>query len=249
MDCFGYQKIGVWVMKKLDKSAMEKRSFHPAKYAPVKNTLLKTEGLERLWDKIAVRFNLTEPQLLAMQDFYQILAQESQKHNLIGYKTFPEVLSNLFSDSLEVAKHIDFSNVNCVADVGTGAGFPALVLKIIMPEKQFYLIEVSKKKIDFLNLVISKLGLKNIDIIEMDWRTFCHKNDIKIDLFLSKAAFGEKELCRVFKPYSLCQDSKFVYWASSQWDCDKEFVKYLKESLEYKINSKVRKFAVFSKPL
>ena len=93
--------------------------------------------------------------------------------------------------------------------------------------------------------VINQLGLTNIEISPLDWRTFLRTTEGEIDLFVTRAALDEVELARMFRGNCPYRTSELVYWASNDWECDSKVVEYLKVLHPYKNNRKDRKLALF----
>ena len=108
--------------------------------------------------------NISDKQLDQLYMYYEILKEESSKMNLTSITEIEEVYIKHFYDSILLAKTIEISNKTLV-DVGTGAGFPGLVLKIIEPSLKLTLIEPTTKRCNFLNKVISKLNLDDVVVI------------------------------------------------------------------------------------
>ncbi len=132
--------------------------------------------------------------------FTDLLLKYNKVHRLSGAKNEQDVEKNI-EDSLYPINFIDFKNIKKVVDIGTGAGFPGMILAIALPEVHFTLVEPLMKRTAFLHLVKSTYGLQNIDIImsrledmepfEADLITSraVMKTDMLIDL--SKAFIGE----------------------------------------------------------
>lgn len=96
-----------------------------------------------------------------MMDFLEMLYEKNQVMNLTAIRDKEGMLEKHFIDSLLLTKVIKDEEKSFI-DVGTGAGFPGLVLAIFYPEKNFLLVDSVRKKIEFINEVIEKLGLKNV---------------------------------------------------------------------------------------
>lgn len=96
--------------------------------------------------------------------FTDLLLKYNKVHRLSGAKNAKEVEKNI-EDSLYPIKFIDFENIKKVIDIGTGAGFPGMILAIALPEVHFTLVEPLMKRTAFLHLVKSTYGLQNVDII------------------------------------------------------------------------------------
>ena len=108
---------------------------------------------------------VTEEKLEKLNQYYELLIEWNEKINLTAITSKKEVYLKHFYDSLTLNKIIDLSKVTSLADVGTGAGFPGLVLKIFFPEIHITLIDSLNKRIEFLKIVIEKLNLDNIEVI------------------------------------------------------------------------------------
>lgn len=96
-----------------------------------------------------------------MLDFLELLYEKNQVMNLTAIRDKEGMLEKHFIDSLLLTKVIK-DEEKLFIDVGTGAGFPGLVLAIFYPEKNFLLVDSVRKKIEFINEVIEKLGLENV---------------------------------------------------------------------------------------
>ena len=107
----------------------------------------------------------TEEQLQKLEKFYQLLIEWNQKINLTRIIEKEDVYLKHFYDSLTIVKEVDFSKVNTLCDVGTGAGFPGIVLKIFYPNLKITLIDSLLKRVNYLNEIIKELELKDIEAI------------------------------------------------------------------------------------
>ena len=96
-----------------------------------------------------------------MLDFLELLYEKNQVMNLTAIRDKEGMLEKHFIDSLLLTKVIKDEEKSFI-DVGTGAGFPGFVLAIFYPEKNFLLVDSVRKKIEFINEVIEKLGLENV---------------------------------------------------------------------------------------
>ena len=95
-------------------------------------------------------------------NYLELLYEKNQVMNLTAIRDKEGMLEKHFVDALFLTKVIN-DNEKSFIDVGTGAGFPGLVLAIFYPEKQFLLVDSVRKKIEFINEVIEKIGLKNVE--------------------------------------------------------------------------------------
>jgi 16S rRNA (guanine527-N7)-methyltransferase len=138
--------------------------------------------------------------------------------------------------------------INAIADVGSGGGFPGLPLKIKFPHLSVVLIEVNHKKVEFLETIVRKLKLDNVTISDLDWRTFLRTTSFPIDLFVSRASLHTDELVRLFKPGCIYNSSRLVYWASQEWEAGKKEIPYVKSEYSYTLGMKKRKYVLLGLP-
>ena len=111
-------------------------------------------------EKMNIR--LTDDQKSQFDLYYELLIEWNRVMNLTGITDYDEVNLKHFTDSLTISRIIDTAQINTLIDVGTGAGFPGIPIKIAFPHIKVYLLDSLNKRIKFLNEVINKLGLKNI---------------------------------------------------------------------------------------
>ena len=111
-------------------------------------------------EKMNIR--LTDDQKSQFDLYYELLIEWNRIMNLTGITDYDEVNLKHFTDSLTISRIIDMAQINTLIDVGTGAGFPGIPIKIAFPHIKVYLLDSLNKRIKFLNEVIKKLGLKNI---------------------------------------------------------------------------------------
>nr|WP_240627410.1 16S rRNA (guanine(527)-N(7))-methyltransferase RsmG [Thermoflavimicrobium daqui] len=116
--------------------------------------------------------SLTEEQLSQFEVYYQHLVETNQWMNLTAITDHHEVYVKHFYDSLTIIRHIPIKQIQTVIDIGTGAGFPGIPLKIAFPHIRLVLLDSLKKRIGFLQEVVNKLNLKQVDCIHgraEDW--------------------------------------------------------------------------------
>ncbi|MGM9808388.1 MAG: 16S rRNA (guanine(527)-N(7))-methyltransferase RsmG [Bacilli bacterium] len=104
---------------------------------------------------------VTDEMILKFQKYLDLLMEWNQKINLTALKTEEEIIEKHFYDSLLMAEEIKFDDQSLL-DVGTGAGFPGIPLKIVFEDLFVTLLEPTLKRVNFLDIVIKELGLKKI---------------------------------------------------------------------------------------
>lgn len=140
-----------------------------------------------------LNITITEEQLKKLDKYYNLLIEENKKYNLTNITQKEDVYLKHFYDSLTIVKTIKLNN-QYICDIGTGAGFPGIVLKIIFPNLKLDLLDATLKKCSFLNLVIRELSLKEIDVINARAEEYAKTNREKYDVVISRAVANLKHL-------------------------------------------------------
>ena len=122
--------------------------------------------------------NLTEEQLNKLDQFYNLLIEWNEKINLTRITAKEDVYLKHFYDSLTLAKVIDLSTKETLCDIGTGAGFPGIVLKIVYPNLKITLVDSLQKRVNYLNTIIKDLQLENIQAIHTRGEDLHDKYDV-----------------------------------------------------------------------
>lgn len=208
---------------------------------------METNNTEILWKSFQDKYQLNNEQLNQFKKYAALLYEWNQKINLTAMDNQEDIINYHFDDSLAVTKFVDFNKLKAVSDIGTGAGFPGIPIKIKYPNLKVVLIEVTQKKINFLNLVIKELNLENIEVYPLNWLTFLRKTDYKIDLFFARASLQTDELLKVYARDSNYKNSQLIYWASIKWEPSVEDSSYLKKIEKYKVGEKERQLIFFDK--
>ena len=209
-----------------------------------------TSDVQKLsrWHAFISEYNLSSLQSEQFQTYLKMVQEYNELINLTAITDTENIIASHFQDSLVLSKFIDCNKLTMIADVGTGGGFPGIPLKIAFPHLRVILIEVTKKKIEFLNTVIDTLKLEGIEVRDMDWRTFIRKTDEPIDLFISRASLHTDELMRMFKGNCVYRTRQLVYWASQEWQLTSVEKPYFVKEVAYTIMQKKRRFIFFAYP-
>ena len=141
---------------------------------------------------------LTSQQLEKLNQFYELLISWNQKMNLTRITEKDDVYLKHFYDSLTLSKVIDLNQDLTLCDVGSGAGFPGIVLKICFPNLKITLLDSLQKRVNYLNEIIKELDLKNIEAIHTRAEDYAKQNREKFDIVTARAVANLKilsELC------------------------------------------------------
>lgn len=135
--------------------------------------------------------------------YYELLVEWNSFMNLTAITEFDDVFKKHFIDSISLIKAFDISKDVSVIDVGTGAGFPGLALKIAYPQMKITLLDSLNKRIQFLNEVIDQLGLKDIDTVHGRAEDFAKPGKLreKYDLCVSRAVANLSTLSEYCLPF------------------------------------------------
>lgn len=121
------------------------------------------ERLQSKAEQLGIR--LSEKQLEQFQSYYERLIEKNKVMNLTAITEYEEVVDKHFVDSILLGSVKELSGKKRVIDVGTGAGFPGIPLKIVYPELEITLLDSLNKRVKFLNEVIEELGLTGIQAV------------------------------------------------------------------------------------
>ena len=108
---------------------------------------------------------VTEEEISKLEKYADLLKEWNEKINLTAITDKEQVFLKHFYDSLTICKIIDLTDVKSLCDLGTGAGFPGIVLKIFFPNLKLTLVDALNKRINFLDIVVHKLGLENVTLV------------------------------------------------------------------------------------
>lgn len=134
-----------------------------------------------------LNIELTDIQETQFEVYYQFLIEYNNITNLTRITEKEEVYYKHFYDSLTIVKSLDLSEIESVCDMGSGAGFPSIPLKIIYPHLHITIVDSLNKRITFLNQLIEKLNFEHVDMIHDRVETFALKHQMKYDLVTARA--------------------------------------------------------------
>lgn len=154
-------------------------------------------------DLKAFSLRLTDQQICQFLRYYEMLVEWNQVMNLTGITEYGEVLKKHFIDSLSLVKIYDTSRECSVIDVGTGAGFPGLALKIAFPQMKVTLLDSLNKRIRFLDAVIAELGLEGVTAVHGRAEDYARPDQLReqFDLCVSRAVANLSSLSEYCIPF------------------------------------------------
>ncbi len=156
---------------------------------------------------------IPESQAVQFEKYFKILIETNKVMNLTAITEFKAVVEKHFLDSALLSKYIDFREVKSMIDVGTGAGFPGIPLKILYPQLKVTLLDSLNKRIQFLQNVVDKLGLSDVELIHGRAEDFGRNPAYReqYDLCVSRAVANLSTLSEYCTPFIRCGGTFAAY--------------------------------------
>lgn len=174
-------------------------------------------------DKFAAGLNdigimLTDGQIQQFLTYYEMLVEKNKVMNLTAITDYDEVIEKHFLDSLQIAKYVEL-NGKALIDIGTGAGFPGIPLKIAFPQLKVVLLDSLNKRIKFLDEVIHELGLQNVETLHGRAEDYGKHVDYReqFDFCVSRAVANLSSLSEYCIPF-VKKDGYFIPYKSGNID-------------------------------
>ncbi len=199
----------------------------------------KEEFLKIAFSKIEESgIKITEEKVEKLYEYKNLLLEWNDKINLTAIVDDYEIIIKHFVDCLECTKVI--SDEANIIDVGTGAGFPGMVLAIYYPEKQFTLLDALNKRLIFLQEVVDKLNLKNVNIVHGRAEEVARKDEFKevYDASVSRAVANLPVLLEYVSPF-VKVDGKCIVMKGDNVDEEIKLAQNALNTLKLKVKSKV----------
>ena len=167
-------------------------------------------------DLTVLGVKLIDEQVQQFIQYYEMLVEWNQVMNLTAITEYDDVMKKHFVDSVSLIKALDVNKSATVIDVGTGAGFPGLALKIAYPNLQVTLLDSLNKRIQFLDAVIEKLELTGVETVHGRAEDFAKPDKLreKFDLCVSRAVANLSTLSEYCMPF-VKKDGCFVSYKAA----------------------------------
>lgn len=145
--------------------------------------------------------NITEEIMNKFDTYINFLIEYNEHTNLTAIKDYESILLKHFFDSLMLEHYFDFKNTKRILDIGTGAGFPGMILAIMHPKIEVTLLDSNNKKLKFLELLAEKINVKNIKIVHERAEEYVNRERQKFDVVTSRAVSDLEILSELSIPF------------------------------------------------
>ena len=186
---------------------------------------------------------LTDKQKEQLDKYYKLLIEWNEKINLTRITEEKDVYLKHFYDSITLKRVFDLCQNLSICDIGTGAGFPGLVLKIVFPTLSVTLVDALQKRVNFLNLVIKELELKDIAAIHSRGEDYAKLHREKFDIVTSRAVMNLTSLSEISIPLVKVNG----YFIPMKANCDEEIQDA--KSILSKLDSEIELVDAFNLPI
>lgn len=190
-----------------------------------------------------LNIEITDYQLCQFEKYYELLSEWNKVVNLTRIIEKDDVYLKHFYDSATIVKVIDLNKIDNLCDFGTGAGFPGIVLKILYPNLDITLVDSLNKRVNFLNIVIKELKLKNINAIHTRIEEYGKLNREKFDCVVARAVSSLNILIEYATPII----KKNQYFIAMKGNIDEELINSKKALLN--LNMELIKKEEFKLPI
>lgn len=202
---------------------------------------MNLEAFKKELEKLNI--NINDKQLKQLEDYYNLLIEWNNKINLTAITEKDQVYLKHFYDSLTITKIINLNEIDSLCDIGTGAGFPGMVIKILFPNINVILVDSLNKRIEFLKIVKERLKLNKLEIYHDRAEEFAHNNIEKFDVVTARAVANLSTLLE----YSIPMVKINKYFIPLKSNVDEEIINS-KNALE-KLNSIIEEKIEFLLPI
>lgn len=202
--------------------------------------MMEKDLTQFLSDLEKLNITLSDKQIEQFMKYYELLVEWNSFMNLTAITEFDEVCKKHFVDSVSLIKAMDLSKELSVIDIGTGAGFPGIPLKIVFPNLKITLLDSLNKRIKFLDTVIEELALANINTLHGRAEDFAKPGKLRetYDLCVSRAVANLSTLSEYCLPY-VKVGGFFISYKSEKIDEESEAAKKAISVLGGKVKDQV----------
>ncbi len=199
----------------------------------------KDEFKELLTD---ININLSDTEYHLLEIYSSFLKEYNSHTNLTAIKDDQDIYLKHFYDSLTITKIVNLKEINSILDIGTGAGFPGVVLKIFYPHIKLTLLDSNNKKTNFLEELVNKLNLEDVTIINDRAENYVKEKINTFDLVTARAVANLRVLSEISLPF-VKKEGLFIAMKGNVEEELKEA-----ESTIKKMNSSIVDQAIFELP-